>query len=122
MAIAATLLIVAGVRLFVTSSDVETGRQPARWIGGVDLSGPLASRLAGPVSRGIRSAMPRTIGSRSIDEAGSAVVDSTMRDTSFVVSDSLLRNRRGLSWSVTATLGDGSTVSSLPVRLVPPAR
>jgi len=56
-----------------------------------------------------------------VDESGSAVVDSTMRDTTFVLADSLVRNRR-MTWSVTATLGDGSTVTSLPGRLVPPAR
>ena len=44
------------------------------------------------------------------------------RDTTFVLFDSAARNRRGLAWTVTATLGDGSTVSSLPIRLVPPAR
>jgi len=57
-----------------------------------------------------------------IDAAGSALVDSTVRDTTFVLADSLAKAPRTLSWTVTATLGDGSTVSSLPVRLVPPAR
>jgi len=57
-----------------------------------------------------------------VDENGAAVVDSTMRDTTVVVPDSLLRDRRELTWSVSATLGDGSTVTSLPTRLVPAAR
>jgi hypothetical protein len=57
-----------------------------------------------------------------IDESGNAVVDSTVHDTSLVVPEALMHNRRGLSWSVTATLGDGSTVASVPIRLVPPAR
>ena len=57
-----------------------------------------------------------------IDEAGAALVDSTMRDTAFVLTDSLAKTQRTLSWTVSATLGDGSTVSSLPVRLARPAR
>ena len=123
MALAATLLVVAGVRLFtVTSSDdVEAGptlrggsgvsTYPARWLPAV------GAGLAWRPTAGAESYRLEVV-----DAAGAAVVDSTMRDTVFVVSDSLLRNRRELTWSVTATLGDGSTVTSLPLRLVPPAR
>ena len=121
MALAATLLIAAGVRLYLASgTDIETGptlrgasavsAYPARW----------NSRGATLAWRPATDAASYRL--EVIDEAGTAVVDSTMRDTSFVLSDALARTRRGLSWTVTATLGDGSTVSSLPIRLVPPAR
>jgi hypothetical protein len=45
-----------------------------------------------------------------------------MRDTSFVLVDSLARGRAPLVWTVTATLGDGTSVNSLPIRLAPPTR
>ncbi len=121
MAIAASLLIVAGVRLLSTSGDVETGpglrggsavaTYPVRW---------LPTGAAGLAWRPTADAVSYRL--EVIDEAGGALVDSTVRDTSVVLADSLANNRRGLSWTVTATLGDGSTVSSLPVRLVRPAR
>lgn len=121
MAIAAMLLLAAGVRLFMTSTDVESGpvlrgaaavsTYPARWLPAGD---------AGLAWRPVTDAANYRV--EVIDDAGAAVVDSTMRDTTFVVSEALLRDRRGLSWSVTATLGDGSTLPSQPVRLVPPAR
>ena len=121
MAIAAMLLIVAGVKLFFASGDLESGPRlrggsavatyPTRWLssGGATL----AWRPA------VDAASYRL---EVTDETGTAVVDSTMRDTSFVLSDSQARGRRALSWTVTATLGDGSSLSSLPIRLVPPAR
>jgi len=121
MAIAASLLIVAGVRLLSTPGDVETGTRlrggsavstyPVRWLpsGGAGLAWqPTADAVGYRVE--------------VINEAGGALVDSTMRDTSFVLADSLAKSQRGLSWTVTATLGDGSTVASLPVRLVHPGR
>ncbi len=120
MALAASLLIVAGVKLFFTSGDLETGRlrggsavstYPVRW---------LPTGAAGLAWRPTADAASYRL--EVIDEAGAALVDSTMRDTSFVLADSLARSQRGLSWTVTATLGDGSSVSSLPSRLVPPAR
>lgn len=121
IALAAMLLIVAGVRLFMASTDIESGPRlrggsavstyPARWLPTGD---------AGLAWRPVDDAANYRL--EVIDEAGAAVVDSTVRDTSFALSESLVRNRRGLSWSVTATLGDGSSVPSLPVRLVPPAR
>ena len=121
MAIAATLLLVAGVRLFLASGDIETGPRlrggaavstyPVRW---------LPAGAAGLAWHPVTDASSYRL--EVIDEAGAAVVDSTMRDTTFVLFDSTARNRRGLTWTVTATLGDGSTVSSLPIRLVPPAR
>jgi hypothetical protein len=121
MAIAATLLLVAGVKLFFASGDIETGSRlrggaavstyPVRW---------LPAGAAGLAWHPVTDASSYRL--EVIDEAGAAVVDSTMRDTAFVLFDSAARNRRGLTWTVTATLGDGSTVSSLPIRLVPPAR
>ena len=121
MAIAATLLLVAGVKLFFTSGDLESGSRlrggsavstyPVRW---------LSTGAAGLAWHPVTDASTYRL--EVIDEAGAAVVDSTMRDTTFVLFDSAARNRRGLTWIVTATLGDGSSVSSLPVRLVPPAR
>jgi hypothetical protein len=122
MALAASLLLVAGVRLYMTSSsDLDGGPRfrgssavstyPVRWLPAGD---------AGVAWRPTNDAASYRV--EVVDEAGAAVVDSTVRDTSLVIADALLRGRRGLSWSVTATLGDGSTVASLPVRLVPPAR
>jgi hypothetical protein len=118
MALAATLLIAARLRLYLASTDIETGptlrgasavsAYPARW----NSSGATLAWRPATDAASYRLEI--------IDEAGSALVDSTMRDTSFVLADALARNRRGLSWTVTATLGDGSTVSSLPVRLVRP--
>ncbi len=122
MAIAATLLVVAGVRLFMTSSvDQEAGPRlrggsavttyPARWLPSV------GAGLAWRPTAGAESYRLEVV-----DENGAAVVDSTMRDTTLVVPNSLLRGRRELTWSVSATLGDGSTVTSLPTRLVRSAR
>jgi hypothetical protein len=123
MALAASLVLVAGVRLYMTSGvGVESGgprfrgssavsTYPVRW---------LSSGDAGVAWRPANDAASYRV--EVVDEAGTAVVDSTVRDTSLVIADALLRGRRGLSWSVTAALGDGSTIASLPVRLVPPAR
>jgi hypothetical protein len=123
MAIAAMLLLVAGVQLFMAPSkiDVEAGpvlrggsgvsTYPARWIPSVG-AGFAWKPLAGAESYRLEV----------VDETGAAVVDSTMRDTTFLIADSLVRNRRELTWSVTATLGDGSSVTSLPVRLAPRPR
>ena len=118
LALAAVLLIIAGVRMYMASGDAEAGPHlrggsavatyPARW---------LPSGDAGLAWRPTTDAASYRV--EVLDEAGNAVVDSTVRDTSLVVPDALLRNRRGLSWSVTATRGDGSTVASLAVRLVP---
>jgi hypothetical protein len=120
MALAAGLLVVAGVRLYTASPDAESG---PRLRGGSGVS-TYPVRWIPSVGAGI--AWRPTAGAENyrlevVDESGSAVVDSTMRDTTFVLADSLVRNRR-MTWSVTATLGDGSTVTSLPGRLVPPAR
>jgi len=121
MAIAASLLLVAGVSLLSTSRDVETGPRlrggsavstyPVRW---------LPAGAAGLAWRPTADAVSYRL--EVIDETGSALVDSTTRDTSFVFADSLAKTQRALSWIVTATRGDGSTVSSLPVRLERPAR
>ena len=122
MAIAAMLLLAAGVRLYTASTgDIESGPRlrgssavatyPVGWLASGD------ARLAWRPANDAASYRVEVV-----DEAGTAVVDSTVRDTSLVIADSLVRNRLGLSWSVTATLGDGSTIPSLPVRLVRPAR
>jgi hypothetical protein len=121
MALAATLLLVAGVKLFLTSGDVETGPRlrggsavstyPVRW---------LPTGAAGFAWHPVTDASSYRL--EVIDEAGTAVVDSTMRDTTFVLFDAAAGNRRGLTWTVTAILGDGSTVSSLPIRLDPAAK
>ena len=122
MALAAMLLIVAGVRLFMASTDIETG--PPRLRGGSAVTTyPVRWLPTGDAGLSWRPANDAASYRLEVtDETGTAVVDSTMRDTSFVLPDSIARNRRGLSWAVSATLGDGSTVSSLPIRLVPPAR
>jgi len=121
MAIAATLLVAAGLRLYVASREADAGSlmrggspvstYPAKWLPSV------GAGLAWRPTEGAASYRLEVV-----DEAGVAVVDSTMRDTTFVLIDSLVRNRRGHSWSVTPMLADGSTVTSLPIRLVPPAR
>jgi hypothetical protein len=120
MAIAAMLLVVAGVKLLTTrGTDVDAG--PRLRGGSASATYPVQWRSSGGATLAWRPvADAASYRLEVIDEAGAAVVDSTVRDTAVVLPDSLLRNRRGLSWSVTTTLGDGSTVSSLPVRLVPP--
>ena len=121
IALAATLLIVAGVRLFMSSADSEAG---PRLRGGAGVA-TYPVRWLPTVGAGL--AWKPAVGAENyrievVDEGGTAVVDANVRDTVFVVADSLLRNRRGVTWSVTATLGDGSTVTSLPSPLVSPAR
>jgi hypothetical protein len=121
IALAATLLIVAGVRLFMSSADSEAG---PRLRGGAGVA-TYGVRWLPAVGAGL--AWKPTVGAESyrvevVDEGGVAVVDTNVRDTVFVVADSLLRSRRGVTWSVTATLGDGSTVTSLPSPLVSPSR
>ena len=121
IALAATLLVVAGVRLFMSSGDSEAG---PRLRGGAGVA-TYAVRWLPTVGAGL--AWKPTVGAEHyrievVDEGGLAVVDTNVRDTVFVVADSLLRNRRGVTWSVTATLGDGSTVTSLPSPLVSPSR
>ena len=121
IALAATLLVVAGVRLFMTSADSEAG---PRLRGGAGVA-TYGMRWLPTVGAGL--AWKPTVGAEGyrvevVDESGAAVVDTNVRDTVFVVADSLLRNRRGLTWSVTATLGDGSTVTSLPSPLTVPSR
>ena len=121
VALAATLMVAAGVRLFMASADPEAGptlrggsgvsTYPVQWLPSV------GAGLAWKPAPGAESYRVEVI-----DESGTALVDSTMRDTVLVVADSLIRNRRGITWSVTATLGDGSTVTSLPTGLVRPAR
>ena len=123
MAIAATLLVVAGVRLFMTSSSIDQEARPRLRGGSAVTTYPV--KWLPSVGAGL--AWRPTAGAESyrlevVDETGAAVVDSTMRDTTIVVPDALLRGRRDLTWSVSATLGDGSTVTSLPTRLTPSAR
>src|SRR5262245_44664677 len=88
MAIAATLLLVAGVRLFMARGDIESGPRlrgsagvatyPANW---------LSSGNASLAWRPVTDAASYRV--EVIDEAGSAVVDSTMRDTSVVNSEAV---------------------------------
>jgi hypothetical protein len=121
IALAATLLVVAGVRLFMSSTDSEAGPRLRGGAGvatyGVRWLPSVGAGLAWKPAAGAESYRVEVV-----DEGGSAVVDTNVRDTVFVVADSLLRNRRGVTWSVTATLGDGSTVTSLPSPLVSPSR
>lgn len=123
MALAAMLLLVAGVKLFSSRSGGDVDSGPRLRGGPAVATYPVQWRSSGDATltwHPVADAASYRV--EVIDEAGTAVVDSTMRDTTFMLSDSLVRNRRGLSWSITTTLGDGSSVSSLPVRLVPPAR
>lgn len=121
VALAATLLVAASVRMYVASKDVEAG---PRLRGG----GAVATYAARwtPATGAVLSWRPLTGAANYrlelVDEAGVAVVDTMMRDTSLVVADSLLLGKRGLVWSVTATLNDGGVVSSSPLRLEPPRR
>ena len=57
-----------------------------------------------------------------IDDAGRALIDTTLRDTSFLVADSIVRGRTGVVWTVSAILDDGTSISSLPAGLNPPRR
>src|SRR5215468_8355851 len=93
MALAASLLIVAGVRLFFASGDLESGSRlrggsgvstyPAHW---------LPSGAAGLAWKPTADAVSYRL--EVIDEAGTAVLDSSVRDTSFVLADSLAKSQR----------------------------
>lgn len=121
MAMAALLLMVAGVRLYFTSSDSEAG---PRLRGSGDVITYPVRRLpsvgAGLAWRPFDGAVAYRV--EVIDEAGQALVDSTMRDTAVVVPDSLVRGRRGVIWTVAAMLGNGTSVHSQPAPLVPVER
>ena len=118
MALAALLLVAAGVRLYVVSGDIESGPRlrggsgiaihPVAWTRGV------GAGLAWHPANGAASYRLEVI-----DDTGRAVIDTTLRDTSFVVADSLVRGRAGVVWTVSAILDDGTTVSSLPAALNP---
>jgi len=120
MAVAALLLVMAGVRLYVASDDIEAGRprlrggsgiaiHPVAWLRGV------GAGLAWRPANGAASYRLEVI-----DNAGDAIVDTTLRDTSFVLADSLVRGRTGIVWTVSSILDDGTSVTSLPTRLNPP--
>jgi len=119
MALAASLLAVAGVRLFMTNGDAESG---PRLRGGAGIvthptaAAPGGMRLAWRPAAGAMSYRLEVL------QAGRAVLDTTMRDTSFVVSDSLARGSADVVWTVSAILDDGTTVSSLPAQLRSPSR
>ena len=119
MALAASLLAVAGVRLYMTTADAESG---PRLRGGAGIVTHPVARAAG----GVRLAWRPPTGAMSyrleVLQAGRAVLDTTMRDTSFVVSDSLVGGSAEVSWTVSAILDDGTTVSSLPSPLRSPSR
>lgn len=121
MALAAALLVVAGVRAYFASSDREAGPR-LRGSGAVVTHAvrSIPNVGTGLAWRPVEGALSYRV--EVIDEAGQAIVDSTMRDTSLVVADSLTRGRRGIVWSVAAMLGDGTSVSSQPAPLIPPAR
>jgi hypothetical protein len=120
VAMAAALLLVAGVRLYMVAGDAESG---PRLRGGAGL-------LTHPVTRtatgDARVAWAPAVGAVSyrleVLDGARAVVDTTIRDTSFVVTDSLIRGATDVLWTVTATLDDGTTTNSLPVRLSLPRR
>jgi len=116
MALAALLLVAASIRLYVASDDLESGPRlrggngiaihPVTWLPNVG---------AGLAWRPTSTATSYRL--EVIDDAGRAVVDTTLRDTSFVVADSLVRNRTGIVWTVSAVLDDGTSVTSVPTPL-----
>ena len=57
-----------------------------------------------------------------LDAAGEAVVQMRVPDTTFVLADSLARGGGEMVWSVSAVLGDGSTVGPLSAVLRPGER
>lgn len=118
-ALAASLLAVAGVRLYMTSGDAESG---PRLRGGAGI----VTHANTPASGGVRVAWRPATGAMSyrleVLQAGRAVLDTTMRDTSFVVSDSLVSGSPEVLWTVSAILDDGTIVSSLPSPLRSPSR
>jgi hypothetical protein len=120
VAMAATLLVVAGVRLYMVSGDAESG---PRLRGGPGLvTHPLASTAAGDTRFAWRPATGATSYRLEVLDAGRAVVDTTIRDTTFVVADSLVRGRGDVVWTVSTMLDDGTTVTSPPARVNLPRR
>ena len=119
MALAASLLAIAGVRLYMASGDAESG---PRLRGGAGI----VTHANSPAPDGVRLAWRPATGAMSyrleVLKAGQAVLDTTTRDTSFVVSDSLASGSTEVLWTVSALLDDGTTVSSLPLPLRPPSR
>ena len=121
MALAALLLVAASVRLYVVSDDMESGPRlrggsgiaihPVSWMRGVG---------AGLAWHPATSAASYRL--EVIDDAGRALIDTTLRDTSFLVADSIVRGRTGVVWTVSAILDDGTSISSLPAGLNPPRR
>jgi hypothetical protein len=119
MALAATLLVVAGVRLYMTTADMESGPRlrggaglaayPVQWSDG-------NARLAWKPAAGAASYRLELL------DAGRAVLDTTIRDTSFVVPSSLASASPSIVWTVSAMLDDGSTVASQPIPLTQPRR
>lgn len=120
VAIAATLLLVAGVSLYDTMRDPESGR---RLRGGTGAAAHSPRWLSDGVVLSWRP-VPGAVSYRVevLDAAGRAVVDSILADTAMVVADALARASRPLVWTVAATLADGSTRASVPAMIpAPPA-
>jgi hypothetical protein len=113
------LLAVAGVRLYMTNGDAESG---PRLRGGAGIVTHLASPATGGVRLAWRPANGATSYRLEVLQAGRALLDTTVRDTSFVVSDSLVSGSAEVLWTVSAILDDGTTVSSLPSPLRSPSR
>ncbi len=119
MALAATLLAIAGVRLYTTAGDAESG---PRLRGGAGI----VTHANSPAPGGVRVAWRPATGAMSyrleVLQGGRAVLDTTTRDTSFVVSSLLVSGSPEVLWTVSAILDDGTTVSSLPSPLRSPGR
>ncbi len=120
VAMAALLLLVAGVRLYMVAGDAESG--PVLRGGGGMVTHPVTLTASGDVRLAWAPVTGATSYRLEVLTGGQAVLDTTLRDTSFVVADSLARGRPDVVWSVSSMLDDGTTVSSSPARLNPPRR
>ncbi|MDF2770914.1 MAG: hypothetical protein K0S86_407 [Geminicoccaceae bacterium] len=120
VAMAALLLLAAGVRLYMVAGDAESG--PLLRGGAGMVTHPVTVTTSGDVRLAWAPVAGATSYRLEVLAAGRAVLDTTLRDTSFVVADSLTRGRPEVVWSVASMLDDGTTVNSSPARLNLPRR
>ncbi|HEX6052980.1 MAG TPA: hypothetical protein VFZ21_27120 [Gemmatimonadaceae bacterium] len=117
VAMAALLLFAAGVRLYMVAGDAESG--PVFRGGAGLVTHPVTTTASGDLRLAWTPVPNATSYRLEVLAAGQAVIDTTLRDTSFVVAGALTRGRPDVVWSVAAMLDDGTTANSIPARLNP---
>jgi hypothetical protein len=116
-ALAASLVLAVALGMYVRSSGDDAG--------GVVRGGAFALNPARVLPDGgtLLSWRPVNVANARyqltvLDDAGRSVVQTTVRDTMFVLADSLSTGRQ-LVWSVSAILADGTTLGTLAAPLAP---